>query len=91
MMRSRKHVVSVLPDAEIGSITVCHYIYAWNKAKPDAFNWYISHGFNSVEINASFYRFPAESWVKNWQSKSPQDFTFSISQSDLDGLKSVCN
>lgn len=54
------------------------YTYAWNKAKPDAFNWYISQGFNSVEINASFYRFPTESWVKNWQSKSPKDFTFSI-------------
>jgi uncharacterized protein YecE (DUF72 family) len=38
----------------------------------------VSQGFNSVEINASFYRFPAESWVKNWQNKSPKDFTFSI-------------
>lgn len=54
------------------------YTYTWNKGKPDAFKWYVSQGFNSVEINASFYRFPTESWAKNWQIKSPKDFTFSI-------------
>lgn len=54
------------------------YAYTWNKGKPDAFEWYVRQGFNSVEINASFYRFPAESWVKTWQSKAPKDFTFSI-------------
>ena len=54
------------------------YTYTWNKGKSDAFKWYVSQGFNSVEINASFYRFPTESWVKNWQIKSPKNFTFSI-------------
>jgi uncharacterized protein YecE (DUF72 family) len=54
------------------------YTYSWNKGKFDPFMWYVSQGFNSVEINASFYRFPAESWIRNWQNKSPKDFTFSI-------------
>jgi uncharacterized protein YecE (DUF72 family) len=41
------------------------YTYSWNKGKFDPFMWYVSQGFNSVEINASFYRFPAESWIRN--------------------------
>ena len=54
------------------------YSYSWNKAKPNAFEWYISQGFNSVEINYSFYRFPPGASIKFWQIKSPKDFTFSI-------------
>jgi uncharacterized protein YecE (DUF72 family) len=51
------------------------YSYSWNKAKPNAFEWYISQGFNSVEIN---YRFPPLASIKFWQIKAPRDFTFSI-------------
>jgi uncharacterized protein YecE (DUF72 family) len=54
------------------------YSYSWNKAKPNAFEWYISQGFNSVEINYSFYRFPPVTSIKFWQIKAPRDFTFSI-------------
>jgi uncharacterized protein YecE (DUF72 family) len=54
------------------------YSYSWNKAKPNAFEWYINQGFNSVEINYSFYRFPSATSVKFWQIKAPRDFTFSI-------------
>jgi uncharacterized protein YecE (DUF72 family) len=54
------------------------YSYSWNKAKPNAFEWYISQGFNSVEINYSFYRFPPLASIKFWQIKAPRDFTFSI-------------
>jgi uncharacterized protein YecE (DUF72 family) len=54
------------------------YSYSWNKAKPNAFEWYISQGFNSVEINYSFYRFPPLTSIKYWQIKAPRDFTFSI-------------
>jgi uncharacterized protein YecE (DUF72 family) len=39
--------------------------------------WYLSQGFNSVEINASFYRFPYQSWIKTWLA-APAYFTFSI-------------
>ena len=54
------------------------YSYSWNKAKPNAFEWYISQGFNSVEINYSFYQFPPLTSIKFWQIKAPRDFTFSI-------------
>jgi uncharacterized protein YecE (DUF72 family) len=53
------------------------YSYSWNQSKPNPFKWYIAQGFNSVEINASFYRFPPENWIKTWLT-SPKDFTFSI-------------
>ena len=46
--------------------------------KPSAFQWYVDQGFNSVEINASYYRFPMESWVNTWLSVAPFNFTFSI-------------
>ena len=54
------------------------YSYSWNKAKPNAFEWYINQGFNSVEINYSFYRFPPLTSIKFWQIKAPRDFRFSI-------------
>jgi uncharacterized protein YecE (DUF72 family) len=53
------------------------YTYSWNEANPTPFKWYMSQGFNSVEINASFYRFPIQSWVKTWLT-APEDFSFSI-------------
>jgi len=45
---------------------------------PSAFQWYVDQGFNSVEINASYYRFPMKSWVNTWLSVAPFNFTFSI-------------
>ncbi len=54
------------------------YSYSWNKARPNAFEWYINQGFNSVEINYSFYRFPPPTSINFWQMKAPKDFTFSI-------------
>lgn len=59
-------------------IGTCGYTYSWNKSKPSPFKWYLDQHFNSVEINASFYRFPTESWIRTWQDNAPKDFTFSI-------------
>ena len=53
------------------------YSYPWNEGNPTPFKWYLSQGFNSVEINASFYRFPTGNWLKTWLT-APSDFTFSI-------------
>lgn len=53
------------------------YDYFWNEGKPTKFQWYVDQGFNTVEINASFYRFPMKTWVKAWL-KSPKDFDFTI-------------
>jgi uncharacterized protein YecE (DUF72 family) len=53
------------------------YSYPWNKGKPTPFAWYLAQGFKTVEINASFYRFPSKSWIKAW-SIAPKDFDFAI-------------
>lgn len=53
------------------------YDYFWNEGKPTKFQWYLSQGFKTVEINSSFYRFPVNTWVKAWL-KSPEDFDFTI-------------
>lgn len=53
------------------------YSYLWNEGKPTPFDWYLQQGFDTVEINASFYRFPTESWVQTWL-KSPDSFDFCI-------------
>jgi uncharacterized protein YecE (DUF72 family) len=54
------------------------YTYSWNEGRPTPFKWYVNQGFNSVEINASYYRFPLESWINTWKASAPTDFTFSI-------------
>lgn len=53
------------------------YSYGWNEGKPSPFEWYLKVGFNTVEVNASFYRFPVPSWTKTWM-KAPRGFDFSI-------------
>ena len=53
------------------------YSYFWNKGKPSPFEWYLSQCFNTVEINASFYRFPTPKWINIWK-KAPTNFDFSI-------------
>ncbi len=54
------------------------YSYFWNPDKKNPFKWYVSKGFKTVEINASFYSFPRRSWVKAWTTHSPREFDFSI-------------
>src|SRR3954470_6455363 len=39
---------------------------------------YYSQIFNTVEINSTFYRPPAETVTKNWAASTPSDFTFAI-------------
>lgn len=60
------------------SIGTSGYTYSWNKGGANKFKWYVEQGFNSVEINGSFYRFPLASWVTNWNTNSPKSFRFSI-------------
>jgi uncharacterized protein YecE (DUF72 family) len=62
------------PTIKIGT---SGYSYPWNKGKPTPFAWYLSKGFKTVEINASFYRFPSTSWINAWKI-APRDFDFSI-------------
>jgi uncharacterized protein YecE (DUF72 family) len=53
------------------------YSYPWNPKRPSAFEWYLAQGFNTVEINSTFYRFPAPSSIRVW-SLAPAGFAFSI-------------
>ncbi|MBO3755303.1 MAG: DUF72 domain-containing protein [Candidatus Brockarchaeota archaeon] len=50
--------------------------YDWN---PDGFDWYVNNsGLNSVELNASFYRFPFSSQVYSWSRKTPRGFRWVV-------------
>jgi uncharacterized protein YecE (DUF72 family) len=60
------------------SIGTSGYTYSWNKGGAKKFQWYVKQGFNSVEINGSFYRFPLASWVTNWNTSAPKSFKFSV-------------
>jgi len=53
------------------------YSYFWNEGVPTPFQWYCKQGFDTVEINSTFYRFPARSSIKTW-AKCPSGFDFSI-------------
>lgn len=52
------------------------YTYWWNEGR-DKLAWYISQGFNTVEINSTFYSFPFQSSVKAW-GRAPEGFMFSV-------------
>jgi uncharacterized protein YecE (DUF72 family) len=68
----------ILPSKQpIVKIGTSGYSYPWNKGKPTPFAWYLAQGFKTVEINASFHRFPMKSWIKAW-SIAPKDFDFAI-------------
>lgn len=44
------------------------WMYSWNEG--GNFDWYIKNsGLNTVELNASFYRFPFENQIKSWVKK----------------------
>ncbi len=66
-----------MKEEPIIKIGTSGYSYSWNKGKPSPFAWYLAQGFKTVEINASFYRFPSKSWVKAWKI-APKDFDFAI-------------
>lgn len=51
--------------------------YAWNKER--SIIWYLENTpFNTVELNASFYRFPYKSYVVSWKMVAEQGIRFSI-------------
>jgi len=52
------------------------WYYEWNRDK--SLDWFVSNsGLNSVELNASFYRFPFPNQVKSWVKKG-KDLTWSV-------------
>ncbi|HOM27214.1 MAG TPA: DUF72 domain-containing protein, partial [bacterium] len=52
------------------------WLYEWNEGK--SFDWYVENSnLNSVELNASFYRFPFPNQIKGWANKC-KDINFSV-------------
>jgi uncharacterized protein YecE (DUF72 family) len=50
--------------------------YDWNQG--GNLQWYAAHsGLNAVELNASFYRFPFENYIRNWRTRG-EDLRWSI-------------
>ncbi|MGQ9597180.1 MAG: DUF72 domain-containing protein [Thermoproteota archaeon] len=55
--------------------------YDWN---PNGFDWYVEKsGLNSVELNASFYRFPFRNQVYSWTRKTPKSFRWAVKVSRI--------
>lgn len=55
--------------------------YDWN---PNGFDWYVEKsGLNSIELNASFYRFPFRNQVYSWTRKTPKSFRWAVKVSRI--------
>lgn len=52
-------------------------LYPPGLAKSKRFGIY-SQEFNSVEINATYYRLPTASMVEGWYAKAPKDFVYTV-------------
>lgn len=50
--------------------------YPEKTEKTDMLEYYMEE-FNSVEINATFYRLPFENMIEGWKSKAPEGFQYS--------------
>jgi uncharacterized protein YecE (DUF72 family) len=47
------------------------WYYSWNEKR--SLDWFVANsGLNTVELNASFYRFPSSSMVKSWTKKGAE-------------------
>ena len=51
--------------------------YPQDLAQSKWFDYYCQF-FNTLELNATFYRFPKLSFLDNWRVKSPADFRFAV-------------
>jgi uncharacterized protein YecE (DUF72 family) len=56
--------------------------YPQKLSRKDWLNYYSGH-FNTVEINAAFYRLPLGSTYDNWHQVVPQEFCFAVKVSRL--------
>ncbi len=44
--------------------------------RPNQFLYYYSRQFNSIELNATYYKIPTQDQVINWRDQTPEDFKF---------------
>jgi uncharacterized protein YecE (DUF72 family) len=52
-------------------------LYPLGLAKAKRFEFY-ARDFNSVEINATYYRLPSDSMVAGWYAKAPEGFMYAV-------------
>ena len=55
--------------------------YPQNISQKNWLQYYIKQGFNTVELNSSFYHLPKNSTYKKWYESVPEDFIYSIKAS----------
>lgn len=62
-----------------------HWIDTFYPSHLSRRNWleFYAKNFNSVEVNASFYRLPFKNMVKGWKNKTPGNFLLSFKGSQL--------
>ena len=48
------------------------------EVRPDGFLAYYAGRFDTVEVNSSFYRLPAETTVRRWRDLAPPGFTYAV-------------
>src|SRR5690348_17217427 len=39
---------------------------------------YVAHGYDTVELNASFYRWPGDATFASWKRRLPEDFLLTV-------------
>ncbi len=44
--------------------------------RPNQFLYHYSRQFNSIELNATYYKIPTQAQVVNWRDQTPEDFKF---------------
>lgn len=61
------------------------WVDAFYPEKMEKSDWlsYYADRFNTVEVNASFYRLPFENMVKGWKRKTPDDFLLTFKGSKV--------
>lgn len=62
-----------------------HWINTFYPSDVDKSNWLkvYAEKFNTVEVNASFYRLPFKNMVKGWNNKIPDDFLLTFKGSQI--------
>jgi uncharacterized protein YecE (DUF72 family) len=71
-----------MPNLHLGTIGWSYNFWKGNfypaKTASKDFLSYYSKQFNTVEVDATFYRNPTEETVKNWRAVTPEGFMFSL-------------
>ncbi|UJF28906.1 DUF72 domain-containing protein [Kaistella sp. 97-N-M2] len=82
--KDHKSTTALLKKSKTKKLEICIGCAKWNKTDLKGFYpkgtkdelTYYATQFNSVELNATFYRMPSGEQVKEWKDKTPANFKF---------------